>query len=900
LFSSIPWDYHESYKVIGKTLGHYEILEKIGQGGMGVVYKARDLHLNRFAALKLLPAATAERKARFTQEARAASALNHPNIVTIHDIDSDGGIDYIAMEYIAGRSLESVIGKRACKLADVLHYGIQIADALACAHAAGIAHRDIKPSNLMIGDDGRVKVVDFGLAKLTEPELAEDAATRSMVAQTEPGMVVGTIAYMSPEQAEGAKVDTRTDVFSFGAVLYEMLSGQRAFGGTSNVATLAAILREEPRPLPADAPPELRRMIRRCLRKDLSRRFQSLADLKLELEELRDEPATSAAVEHPAARSWSWRAFAAGAALVAAAGWLWFGLGPSGSPPSHSVLTRLTFDSGLSFQPALSPNGALLVFSSDRAGAGNMDIWLRQIAGGEPARLTKDEADETDPAFSPDGTQIAFRSNRAGGGIYVVSALGGEPRKIADQGRNPRFSPDGTRIAFWTSSGTGDPAAPGQARSFLVAATGGEGRQIAAGFDFAAKPLWSPDGKALLLLGRSEPSDYTGGGLDWWIQPLDGSTATAIGLADLLRARRMGFPTEVAWQGDRLLFSSATGDTTNVWQVALSAGAMRVGGSLSRLTFGTTHEIQPTADAKGRILFTSAIRNPDIWSLPLDGNRGEVKGLLQRETSDAAEDREPSASLDGARLAFISQRGGKLQVWVKESRTGLERAIAPASFFGALSADGERLGFVHLAGNQNNVLIVPVAGGVPVKLCADCGRVWGWSPDGVHLVLGPLVAGRNIIDIANTQTGRITRLLEHPSYRLYQVHFSPDGRWLQLMAALDPSRSRVFVVPYRGQVVPERDWIPVTDGTTWDDFLGWSPDGNLLYFFSDRDGFRCAYAQALAPATRQPVGKLRAVCHLHHSRLLFLGLTQISVTSDRLFLNLAEMTGNIWMLSPAP
>ena len=241
--------------MIGQRLLHYEIVEKLGEGGMGVVYKARDTHLDRFVAIKVLPpekVADPERKRRFVQEAKAASALNHPNIVTVHDISSDAGHDFITMEYVAGKTLDRLIGHKGLGLKETLDYAIQATGALTKAHSAGIVHRDLKPSNIMVTGDGLVKVLDFGLAKLTETvapaSAGEFEATRTVKPYTEEGTVVGTAAYMSPEQAEGKTVDARSDIFSFGAVLYEMLTGRRAFQRDSRLSTLAAILREEPKP----------------------------------------------------------------------------------------------------------------------------------------------------------------------------------------------------------------------------------------------------------------------------------------------------------------------------------------------------------------------------------------------------------------------------------------------------------------------------------------------------------------------------------------------------------------------------------------------------------------------------------------------------------------------------
>jgi serine/threonine protein kinase/tetratricopeptide (TPR) repeat protein len=295
--------------MIGQALSHYQILEKLGEGGMGVVYKARDSHLDRLVAIKVLPAervAHADSKRRFVQEAKAASALNHPNIVTIYDIDQASGVYFIAMEFVAGTPLDRLIPRQGLELNTMLKYGIQVADALAAAHAAGIVHRDLKPANLMVTDRGLVKVLDFGLAKLAEgPAIGESDDTETLVAalaKTEEGVILGTVSYMSPEQAEGKPVDARSDIFSLGSVLYEMVTGRKAFQGESKVSTLTAILRDEPksaREIVTGLPKDVERIVSRCLRKEMSRRFQSMDDVRVELQDLKEDSDSSRLLAAP-------------------------------------------------------------------------------------------------------------------------------------------------------------------------------------------------------------------------------------------------------------------------------------------------------------------------------------------------------------------------------------------------------------------------------------------------------------------------------------------------------------------------------------------------------------------------------------------------------------------------
>jgi serine/threonine protein kinase len=391
---------HQLALVIGQTVGHYRIESKVAEGGMGVVYRAVDVHLDRPVAIKVLrPDAVAdpERRRRFVREARAASALNHPNIVTIYDIDRSEGVDFIAMEYVPGLALDRLIERGRLALKDVLRYAIQAADALAKAHGAGIIHRDLKPGNIMVTPDGSVKLLDFGVAKLVETASDDAETTLQSSPLTQEGTIVGTIAYMSPEQAEGKPIDARSDIFSFGAILYEMITGRRPFSGETKVATLTAILHEEPKPITeivTTAPREIERLIYRCLRKDPNRRIHHIADVRVALEDLKEE-ADSGKTEPLKAASIRYSRWLAPLivlgllAIIAVAAW--FGLRERA--PSTLILTRLTSDSGLTTEPALSPDGKLVAYASDRSGGGNLDIWVQQVPSGEAMRLTRDRAD---------------------------------------------------------------------------------------------------------------------------------------------------------------------------------------------------------------------------------------------------------------------------------------------------------------------------------------------------------------------------------------------------------------------------------------------------------------------------------------------------------------------------
>jgi serine/threonine protein kinase len=376
---------------------------------MGEVYRARDSRLKRDVAIKVLPAGLArdpDRIARFEREARAAGALNHPNIVAVHEIGRDGDTYWIATELLGGESLAKVIERGPLGVPQALEIARQIADGLAAAHVAGIVHRDLKPANIMVTRDDRVKILDFGLA--LRRRTSQDSTTLELTGE---GTVLGTAGYMSPEQVRGEQVGHRSDLFSFGVILYEMLGGKRAFAGGSSVEVMHAILKEDPPELPASVPPVFDRIMRRCLQKDPERRFQTAADLLFALQFLPQSPVVT---ERPKRGAW-WRWAVPGVAALIAGAFYWLEVRPSRpSATAESTFRRLTNDSGLTTGAAISADGKLVAFASDRADPTNLDIFVQQVDAGGVAQITYDAADDYDPSFSPDSSQIAFRSDREG------------------------------------------------------------------------------------------------------------------------------------------------------------------------------------------------------------------------------------------------------------------------------------------------------------------------------------------------------------------------------------------------------------------------------------------------------------------------------------------------------
>ncbi len=440
------FELEEPQSLVEQQIGSYQILSLLGSGGMGVVYKARDIRLKRFVAIKILPPdqmSDPERKRRFVQEARAASALNHPNIITIYDIGKDGGIDFIVMENVDGKPLHQQIPRKGMRLNEALKVAIQMADALAKAHSAGIIHRDLKPTNVMVTNDGLVKVLDFGLAKLTDVEY-DEGETRTTQLQTEEGTIIGTVAYMSPEQAEGKKVDARSDIFSFGAVLYEMVTGMRAFVGDSNLALLTAIMREEPKPISQivqGIPHDLEKIINRCLRKDPQKRLQVIGDARIEIEECLSSLAEASRAEiagpKPVAKAlrreqvaWAVAVAFLISTIVVAMSYLRVVRDPARTiiseilPPEK---TQFSFEYG---RRVLSPDGRTLAFSATDENGKTM-LWVRALDS-PSARLLPGTEMADMPFWSEDGRALGFFAD---GKLKTIEVSGGRAVVLADAPR---------------------------------------------------------------------------------------------------------------------------------------------------------------------------------------------------------------------------------------------------------------------------------------------------------------------------------------------------------------------------------------------------------------------------------------------------------------------------------
>jgi Tol biopolymer transport system component/tRNA A-37 threonylcarbamoyl transferase component Bud32 len=880
----------------GQRVAHYQILEKLGEGGMGVVYKARDSHLDRFVAVKFLPPermTDPARKARFAQEAKAASALSHPNIVTIHDISSDNGHDFIAMEFVEGKTLDQIIPRKGMRLGEALNIAIQIAGALARAHAAGIIHRDIKPANIMIDAHGAVKVLDFGLAKLTEPPGSDDE-TATIGVKTEEGAVVGTAAYMSPEQAEGKPLDARADIFSFGAVLYEMITGVRAFQGDSHASVIAAIMRDEPPEagkLIADLPRSVDRIISRCLRKDIESRSQSIAEIKLELEEIREDLRSGVREGQQAPPSSRWRSLRwvlGGAALVlgGAGAWWLVSRGAVETPPKYH-LRQITTGKGGSWLPVVSPDGKYVVYSSGREGT--PDLWIQPVKGGEPTRLTNDVRSEGWTTFSPDGTQIVF-SRRTG--IFVLSIVGRKERQLTEEGAYPAFSPDGQHVAYRSQDGRDN-------IFWVIRAAGGVPRKIYSTQTSVAGPAWSPDGK-MLLIGESRYALGLLGRASWKLLPVNGGPPVPVrGSEEVLKETPFPYPKFWLADGNRVIFGN-WGQESHISYVRMSNTGEFLGKPV-QLTYGTREHPGPSS-LDGRVIpFSTGWNITTIYELPLDAARGVVKGEPKPALQWDSDAGFPTVSRDGSKMVFLANRDGNFDLWFRDLKTGEERPLLASpnrESRGIISPDGTKVAFQRHEEGHANCYWMPLPSGKETMFKPECKGLSGWTPDSRGIICSSGNPESFVIENIETQAALPT--IANPQWNEFAFVASPDGRWLAFLRNRRGARlpHTLFIAPLRpDRPAREEEWYRVA-GENFIYRPVWSPDGNALYFYqfdAAMDWFTCLFMRRLDPLSKRPIGEPIAVRHFHGNQRVSAGEAGTALLPDKLYLPLFEVGGQIWL-----
>jgi len=766
----------------GTRVGRYEIVGWLGAGGMGEVYRARDARLARDVAIKVLSAAFASdagRLQRFEQEARAAGQLNHPNILAIYDVGLHAGAPYIVCELLEGESLRSRLQGGALASRKAIDYARQTAEGLAAAHEKGIVHRDVKPDNLFITNDGRVKILDFGIAKLTQPS-ADAPAGSGLSTETADGLVAGTAPYMSPEQVRGEVVDARSDIFSFGAVFSEMLTGRAAFSRRTAADTTAAILKEEPaEALPANVPPAVERIVSRCLEKAREARFQSARDLEFALDVLSGP--NSAATATPPGVARHWKPVAVALTLAAAvAAWILWRPSPSASAVDvlvHTKPVHLTNWPGTEEGAEISPDGNWVAFLADKAG--EFDIWLQRVGATEPVNLTKDFPALVPSGFivrklgfSGDGGAIWFNPGD-GKGLMLLPLTGGAPKAFLVEGANtPAWSADGHRVVYVFKPNRNDPI-------YIADGSGADAHEILApGVLKNNNPVWSGDSEWIYLVRGSEPQDEIG--MDVWrLRPAGGTPeqlthqGTSVNFLAILDPHTLLYtardedrsgPWLWALDVERRVFQRVPSGVDQYTSVASSRDGRRVVATVANPTsnlwivpvldgqagdrdvqpypLSTARALAPRFGGQSSMFFLSASGSGDgLWKVQ-DDKASEVYRI-----PDGAVFEPPAVSRDGRRVVVVVRQKGKRHLWIMAADgTGVRPLAASIEIDGAAgqgaadwSSDGKWIVTGGRDAQGSALFKIPVdGGGDPVRLVAGKWVNPVWSPDGTLIVYAGL------------------------------------------------------------------------------------------------------------------------------------------------------------------
>ena len=857
-------------QMIGTSLNQYRITASIGAGGMGEVFRGRDTRLNRDVAIEVLPkdfVSDADRMRRFEQEAKTLAALNHPNVLTIHDAGVHEGAPYLVSELLQGKTLREEMNGGALPLRKATEFALQIAHGLAAAHSKGVIHRDLKPENIFVTRDGRVKILDFGLAKLRQspnskfqiPNSAEGGTVRidadAIINTTEPGMVLGTPAYMSPEQVRGEPADHRADIFAFGAVLYEMLSGTRAFRRETPVASMNAVLTEEPPELSetnAKVPPAIDRVVRRCLEKELQRRFQSAEDLAFAIENISAAAHNQRNPAKPAEKSRRTMALILTCTLLGVIVGLVAAQFRS-RPANPTSGVRYLTHSGRDFSPSASPDGKKICFTSDRDGTNR--IWLKDVASASEGPLTSGPDDS--PRFSPDGNAILFtRVFGLSRSLFrIPAAIGGEPFRIVDDVYAGDWSPDGRQVAFirWEKNSADESVS--SSSSLHLIAVDGSGETLLTRFEGSRRysyPRWSPDGQkiavsmhpsqsapavAVVTIATKAIQSLKLPGLNmvssavWapdsrrliYMQPESAGADSSSATAWIYQQAAGGEAEQLAWTPafgrtleflppNKLMFGVRS-PRVNLREIAMGAPSQAPGRAL---TAGNCTDRQPCYSPDGERVIFSSVRtgNLDLWEMH------HQSGVIRRLTDDPADDWDPSFSPDGKHLLFSSSRTGQFEIWMA-------------------NADGTNPRQVTRGGwDCENPAMTPDRAWI-VFLVADLQKngIWKIRPDG-------------------TEATQLTRA----GYGIPEI--SPDGQYIAYFRDASADLRVLHVLSLQtGKTVPFKISIPIQKETIASlGRLRWMPGGKAIAFVGpDEEGVSGVYVQDFVPgqdtlATRRQLG----------------------------------------------
>ncbi len=812
--------------MIGQTIGQYTILELVGEGGMGVVYKAQDNKLNRIVALKFLPhhleKGTVE-QSRFLQEAQAAAVLNHPHICVIHDVREEEGKQFIVMEFVEGKTIRETIQQGPMKIDTAVGYAIQIAEALEEAHGKGIVHRDIKADNIMINSGNQIKVMDFGLAKL-----------KGSLKLTRTSSTVGTLAYMAPEQIQGGEVDPRSDIFALGVLFYEMLSGHLPFRGEHEAAMMYSIINEDPQPIQKyrdDISSELDHILNRALEKNPEERYQTVKEMAIDLRRAKKDstrvvrtssmyqtPPQQEAVAEPTKALPSKKRMRLGlgalAILIVLLALAYFIVGKN-SASSYPPMKTIAFTSfrGYAGEPSFSPEGNSIAFAWNGDQGNNFDIYVKLIDAGAPLRLTNDPANEGDPAWSPDGRYIAFSRGVDGGTSYfIIPSLGGNERKIAEvvsSGVGVDYSPDGKSLVVSASDDPGEPN-----HIILVSIETGQKKKLTSpdknGFYGDTGPKFSPDG-SLIAYTKS----FSIGRAELYTIPSGGGEEKRLTFDNLVVDGK-------AWTGDgrEIVFSSNRGGNLTMWRIPSEGGSpMPIPSSGENVT-------SIAIGKKGNNLaYSREAVNMDIWRMDLGVSTSSRKPPTELISSTQSQV-EPQYSPDGQYIVFSSNRSGSVEVWVchSDGTNPVQLTFLGGPWAGTprWSPDSRFIAFDSREKGNGNICVISANGGTPRQLTSGKfeNNIPSWSRDGRWIYFSSNRTGVFQVWKMPVDGGEAIQVTKNGGFNAFESYDGKDVYFVQ-----KPSNTEILKLSLAGgeeQSVDKR-----LSGLTWGD---WELTEKGIYF----------------------------------------------------------------------